>query len=245
MKNYKIIHDRKHIPFEDSTLMEDFEGLVNAYEFNKSKTSFNWRIARVVIAIAGFIALTLLGIFKDHEKVFFNNHIASSKIKKEMQNSAVETGPAIKLNQVRENAGKSFEAPENIENEGPEKSTAILSKKDVASKQSKGEIETGFVQARPIEGFPALYQYFDENLIYPEEIAKENVQGKVIVKFVIDKEGVPSAFDVELSLHQVMDSLAIDLVRNMPLWEPARLNGRPISSTHRIPLFFQITDKSE
>ena len=105
--------------------------------------------------------------------------------------------------------------------------------------------QSGYIEAAPIEGFPALYQYFDENLVYPEEILEEGIEGSVIVRFTINQEGNPVDIAVEQSLHQKLDSTAIALISKMPLWHPASLYGRPIVSTHRIPLFFKIDETTD
>jgi TonB family protein len=65
-------------------------------------------------------------------------------------------------------------------------------------------------------------------------------EGKVVIGFSISNKGKTENVQVISSLNLVLDSVAINSVKNMPSWEPARLNGKPIVSRHSIPLVFNI-----
>lgn len=103
--------------------------------------------------------------------------------------------------------------------------------------------EQTFTPARPFQGFDSLYAYFKEKLVYPERIKKEKIEGKVVVSFLITKNGSVSDITVTQKLQPVLDSIAISSVKSMPRWSPAVSNGEPVDSRHSIPLIFNIETK--
>jgi TonB family protein len=88
-----------------------------------------------------------------------------------------------------------------------------------------------------------LYAYFSKELIYPEEAVKDSIEGVLIVKFLINKEGKPEKIQTSGSLGILFDKEAIRLIEHMPLWKSATVNGNPITSRLSLPLTFQLRDK--
>ncbi len=97
-----------------------------------------------------------------------------------------------------------------------------------------------FSPAEPLEGYPALYEYFDRELKYPNEALKDSIQGVLTVTFMIDKQGKPFAIKTADSPAPAFDREAIRLIEQMPPWKPARLDGKAVSSKLSIPLTFKI-----
>lgn len=95
-----------------------------------------------------------------------------------------------------------------------------------------------YVQAEPVAGYPSLYEYFDNNLVYPVEAVKDSLEGIVNVEFVIDTEGSATDIVVENSLGSSFDKETIRLVENMPEWKPATYNGQPVRSKISLPITF-------
>ncbi len=107
--------------------------------------------------------------------------------------------------------------------------------------KEKPEItRSGYTQAEPVQGYPELYNYFNENLVYPARALKDSIQGVQTISFVINKEGKPERIEVEQSLGGEFEKESIRLIQNMPDWKPATLNGEPVPSKISIPLTFQI-----
>jgi len=82
-------------------------------------------------------------------------------------------------------------------------------------------------------GADALRKYIKDNLIFPEESAKNNVQGKVEVNFVVTKTGAIEKVIVMTSLDKYCDAEAIRLIKNMPKWIPGKVNEVP-TDMHRV-----------
>lgn len=97
-----------------------------------------------------------------------------------------------------------------------------------------------FIEAEPVDGYPALYEYFSRELRYPGEGVKDSVQGVVTVSFVIGTTGNPEKIQIEHSLGEAFDREAVRLIRNMPAWKPATVNGNPLPTKLSVPLTFQM-----
>lgn len=100
-----------------------------------------------------------------------------------------------------------------------------------------------YIPAEPIEGYEALYAYFGRELIYPQAAVKDSVEGVLIVKFLINKEGKPEQIQTSGALGALFDQEAVRLISQMPLWRPATVNGKPIASKLSLPLTFRITQR--
>ncbi|MEJ7644131.1 MAG: TonB family protein [Chryseolinea sp.] len=97
-----------------------------------------------------------------------------------------------------------------------------------------------YIQAEPLEGYAALYAYFNENLKYPMAAVQDSIQGVETVAFTINTVGKPENISIRQSLGKLFDVEAIRVISTMPLWKPASLNGVRVSSQMSIPLTFQL-----
>jgi TonB family protein len=116
-----------------------------------------------------------------------------------------------------------------------EKKETVAGKEDAPA--TAGNV---YVQAEPVAGYPALYEYFASNLVYPGEALKDSIQGVVTISFVINREGKAEKTEVKQSLGEPFEREAKRLIENMPLWKPATLNGKEVPSKMSLPLTFQI-----
>jgi len=97
-----------------------------------------------------------------------------------------------------------------------------------------------YTQASPVDGYPALYEYFNKALIYPEEGLQDSIQGIVTVSFIINEAGKPEKIYIENSLGEPFDRETKKVIENMPLWKPAMMNNKPVPSKLSMPMTFQI-----
>ncbi len=95
-----------------------------------------------------------------------------------------------------------------------------------------------FVDAQPKGGTKALYKFINETLAYPAEVVDKQIEGEVLIGFIIAKDGRPKNVKVEKSLGEHFDKEAIRVIQGMPDWTPALLNGMKMESKISIPLFF-------
>ncbi len=69
-----------------------------------------------------------------------------------------------------------------------------------------------------------------------------DVQGKVIIGFVVEKDGRLTNFKIERKLWPEFDKEALRVIRKMPRWKPALLNGKPVRCNYTIPINFTLSD---
>ncbi len=93
-----------------------------------------------------------------------------------------------------------------------------------------------------IGGEQALDQFLIENIKYPKEALKNGIQGKVIISFVIDNKGKTGREWLQKGIGYGCDVEAMMAVKKMPLWNPASVNGKPITVLYQLPVRFHIND---
>lgn len=89
-------------------------------------------------------------------------------------------------------------------------------------------------------GKTAMLEYLAANITYPSEALAKNIEGNVLVSFMVLETGGKINFKVEQSPHQSLSVEAIRVLYKMPDWEPAKLNGQPIATRHAVSLPFAI-----
>ena len=87
-------------------------------------------------------------------------------------------------------------------------------------------------------GLEVLYAYLHNSLNYPKEAREHKIKGKVLVRFEIDPQGKINNVSVVKGLGYGCDEEAIRVIKNLPAWKPATVNGKPIKSALRIPIVF-------
>lgn len=91
-------------------------------------------------------------------------------------------------------------------------------------------------------GDGALMRYMQENLRYPEEMDEAGIQGKVFIRFTIGTDGKVSEASVLRGVEggAPLEQEALRVVRAMPAWKPAKVNGVSIPTEHTLPVTFQL-----
>jgi TonB family protein len=90
-------------------------------------------------------------------------------------------------------------------------------------------------------GKASMYRFISKNVAYPAVAQKANIQGKVVVKFLIDKDGKISKASIIKGIGNGCDEEAIRIINAMPAWIPASRNGQPIASYYTLPIVFKLT----
>ena len=89
-------------------------------------------------------------------------------------------------------------------------------------------------------GLTALTQLLNENIKYPAEAAKDGVEGRVIVEFVVEKDGSINNVRVVQSVDPLLDKEAVRVVKRMPKWIPGKQNGVVVRVKYSIPITFNL-----
>ena len=89
-------------------------------------------------------------------------------------------------------------------------------------------------------GYKKLNEYIADSIQYPIEAIQNKVEGKVKVRFKIDRLGHISNAKVVKGLSPELDKEAIRLVNTMPSWTPAKRNGKLVSVYYTLPITFSL-----
>lgn len=89
-------------------------------------------------------------------------------------------------------------------------------------------------------GISGLRTYLNQNIRYPAEAQENCVQGRVVVSFVVGKDGHISDVTVLRSVDPSLDKEAIRVVRNMPRWTPGKQGGEPVRVRYNVPVSFRL-----
>lgn len=90
-------------------------------------------------------------------------------------------------------------------------------------------------------GQAAFMNYLSSNMKYPKDCQEAGIQGRVVVQFVIGKDGRIMNARVIKSVHPSLDKEALRVVNSMPRWTPGKQKGKPVSVTYTVPLMFRLT----
>ena len=91
-------------------------------------------------------------------------------------------------------------------------------------------------------GMSALMQYFRKNMRYPEAAKKRGTQGRVVVRFVVGKDGSVRNPKVLRPVDEELDAEAIRLVKAMPKWKPGMEGGQAVDAKFTVPVKFSLDD---
>lgn len=89
-------------------------------------------------------------------------------------------------------------------------------------------------------GLDALMKYLSKNIRYPEQAKKDNIQGKVYVTFVVEKDGSINGAKILRGVGGGCDEEALRVVNAMPKWEPGKLQGKPVRVQYNLPIVFKL-----
>lgn len=96
------------------------------------------------------------------------------------------------------------------------------------------------VMPKPLGGDAELMRYLSSNLKYPTIAAENGIEGRVVLKFVVGKDGSISDVQVIRSLDPSCDKEAVRVVKSMPKWIPGMQNGHPTAVYFTLPVVFRL-----
>jgi TonB family protein len=85
-----------------------------------------------------------------------------------------------------------------------------------------------------------LFKWISANFEYPKEAVEKGIQGKVIVRFVIDEKGNVTSPEVVQSADPLLDEAAIALFAKLPQWSPGTQRGVPVKVAMNLPVSFKL-----
>ncbi len=132
----------------------------------------------------------------------------------------------------------------------PETKPEVKSKPVVISKSktiAKSETETETDIYTVVEKMPmyaggedSLFAFLGRNMKYPVVAQENGIQGKVVARFVVQKDGGISDVEIIRSLDPACDKEVIRLVKSLPKWTPGRQNGKLVPVWYTLPIVFKL-----
>ena len=124
--------------------------------------------------------------------------------------------------------------------EKPQQTTQNTTKKEEVSADN-----TIHDVAEQMPSFPggqaAMMNYVSKSIRYPAVAEESGIQGRVIVSFVVEKDGSISGAKVVKGLDPSLDKEALRIIRSMPRWTPGRQGGKPVRVKYSVPITFRLS----
>lgn len=89
-------------------------------------------------------------------------------------------------------------------------------------------------------GMQGLFEYMQNNVNYPKEAKNQKIEGRVIVSFIVEKDGSISDVHPLTAVHPLLDKEAIRLVNEMPRWKPGTEKGKAVRVSFALPVSFKL-----
>ncbi|MBO5626662.1 MAG: energy transducer TonB [Prevotella sp.] len=89
-------------------------------------------------------------------------------------------------------------------------------------------------------GMQGLFEYMQNNVNYPKEAKNQKIEGRVIVSFIVEKDGSISEVHPLTAVHPLLDKEAIRLVNEMPRWKPGTEKGKAVRVSFALPVSFKL-----
>lgn len=119
--------------------------------------------------------------------------------------------------------------------------------KDPEPEVVKPKEEEIFVAVEQQAEFPggqaALMKWLGNNIRYPESAQQNDIQGRVVVKFVVEKDGSIGQATIAKGVDKDLDREAIRVVKKMPKWQPGKNNGVAVRSYFTLPVIFKLQNQ--
>ena len=89
-------------------------------------------------------------------------------------------------------------------------------------------------------GMDKLMEYLSKNIKYPSIAQENNIQGRVIMEFVVNKDGSIVEPKVMRSVDTSLDNEAMRVIKSMPKWNPGKQRGKAVRVRYTVPVFFRL-----
>ncbi len=135
----------------------------------------------------------------------------------------------------------SFDVKGNDDAEGE-----VLKAKEVIAQPEPPKVEENkvFDVVEQMPSFPggngALMEYLSKNVKYPVVAQENGVQGRVVVSFVVERDGSITDVKVVKSVDPSLDKEAARVVSSMPKWIPGKQNGSAVRVKYNVPVSFRL-----
>ena len=89
-------------------------------------------------------------------------------------------------------------------------------------------------------GDQAMMKFVAENVQYPQEARDKEISGRVLVSFIVEKDGSIADVKVVKGIGGGCDEEAVRVVKAMPKWKPGKDKGKPVRVSYMMPFTFKL-----
>lgn len=122
--------------------------------------------------------------------------------------------------------------------------SAFAQKVEPQKKAAQQNVDEVFVVVEEAPEFPggesALMKFLNDNINYPEDAQKRGKEGRVIVQYIVEKDGSLSDVNVLRSADPLLDAEAVRVVNSMPNWKPGKQRGQEVRVRYTLPVLFKL-----
>jgi protein TonB len=124
------------------------------------------------------------------------------------------------------------------------KVTIELIKEEVIADKTEEVPTEVFVVVEEMPLYPggdkAMMEFIYKNINYPEVAKENNIQGRVVLRFVVKYNGEVGNITVIKGVDPSLDDEAIRVIGSLPAWKPGRQGGKPVNVWYSVPVTFQL-----
>lgn len=85
-----------------------------------------------------------------------------------------------------------------------------------------------------------LNKWLSKHIQYPEIAAENGIQGRVVVRFVVERDGSVAQVSIARGVDPALDKEAVRVVKSMPKWKPGMQQGKAVRARYTLPVLFRL-----
>lgn len=115
---------------------------------------------------------------------------------------------------------------------------------EIIDPEQEDKVYDAIVDIRPT--FPGgdgkLWEWISQHIVYPPGCYESNIQGRVVIRFMIKADGSVGKTEIIRGVYPELDKEALRVVKSLPKFNPAILNGKAVDYWFSLPITFKLTD---
>ena len=120
----------------------------------------------------------------------------------------------------------------------------LISSTTVTAQNKKTSNDKVFEKVEDMPEFPggekAMMDFVAQNVQYPKEAMEKEISGRVLVGFIVEKDGSITETEVVKGIGGGCDEEAVRVVKAMPKWKPGKQKGKPVRVHFMLPIIFKL-----
>ena len=236
-KQYQLLLIRKSVGDQLFSMANNFnyQSLKKRIRMMSKNKSSQWNRLRA-LAVVPVIALALLAFANPKS-------VAAVVTVDDQQNRVVqsaEQSPELVLVGMHPDQAAEVE----VAPQADEAKTEVQTPEEVAP-QSKKVYESVEQMPEFPGGVVEMMKFLQMNIKYPPEAAKNDIEGRVVVQFIIDETGQVGDVQVVRSVDEELDAEAVRVVKSMPKFTPGHQDGKAVAVWYTLPISFKLQSKPQ